>query len=42
MTCNQIWLIPIVDDRQCGYITKLEKKKNKKKKLSESVFILNE
>jgi hypothetical protein len=25
--CSQIWLIPLVDDLQCGYITKLEKKK---------------
>jgi hypothetical protein len=24
---SQIWLIPLVDDWQCGYITKLQKKK---------------
>ncbi len=34
LTCSQkIWLIPLVDDRQCGgYMEKLEKKKKKKKK----------
>jgi hypothetical protein len=25
--CSQIWLIPLVDNRQCGYITKLVKQK---------------
>jgi hypothetical protein len=29
LTCSQIWLIPLVDDHQCGYITKLGKKKKK-------------
>jgi len=27
--CSQIWLIPLVDDSHCGYITKLKKKKKK-------------
>jgi hypothetical protein len=28
VTCSQIWLTPLVDDHyQCGYITKLKKKK---------------
>ncbi len=26
LTCSQIWLIPLADDHQCGYITKLERK----------------
>jgi hypothetical protein len=26
LTCSQIWLIPLVDDCQCGYITKLKNK----------------
>jgi hypothetical protein len=28
LTCSQIWLIPLVDDRQSGYFTKLRKRKN--------------
>jgi len=26
LNCNQIWLIPLVDDSHCGYITIIEKK----------------
>jgi hypothetical protein len=26
---SQIWLIPLVDDSHCGYITKLKKRKKK-------------
>jgi hypothetical protein len=22
LKCNKIWLVPLLDDRQCGYITK--------------------
>jgi hypothetical protein len=25
--CSQIWIIPIVDDQQCGYNTKLRREK---------------
>jgi hypothetical protein len=28
LTCSQIWLIPLVDDCQYGYITKFKEKKN--------------
>jgi hypothetical protein len=28
LTCTQIWLILLVDDRQCGYMTKLTQNKN--------------
>ncbi len=27
-TCSQIWLFPLVDVYNCGYITKLGEKKN--------------
>ncbi len=27
MNCSQIWLIPVVDNCQCGYITLLKKHK---------------
>jgi hypothetical protein len=27
LICSQIWLIPLVHDCQCGYITKLQKRK---------------
>jgi hypothetical protein len=30
LTCSQIWLIPLLDDRQSIYLTKMEKKKEKK------------
>jgi len=33
LTYSQIWLIPLVDDHQHGYIAKLKKIKNKKKSL---------
>jgi len=29
LTCSQIWLIPLVDDCQCDYITKLNQNKIK-------------
>jgi hypothetical protein len=29
---SQIWFMPLVDDCQCGYITKLKQTKKKKKK----------
>ncbi len=32
LTCTQIWLILLVDDRQCGYMTKLTQNKNKNQK----------
>jgi len=25
LSCSQIWLIPFVDDQQCGYLTKLKR-----------------
>jgi hypothetical protein len=31
LACSQIWLIPLVDDSQCGYENKIEKEKRKKK-----------
>jgi len=31
LTCDQIWLIPLVDDCQFGYITQLNKNKSKTK-----------
>jgi hypothetical protein len=31
LTYSQIWLIPLGDDFQCGYITKSRKSKEKKK-----------
>jgi hypothetical protein len=33
VTCSQIWLIPLVDDPECGDITNLENKKFKEKTL---------
>jgi hypothetical protein len=30
LTCSQIWLIPLVDDCPCDYITNWEKKKGEK------------
>jgi hypothetical protein len=38
LTCSQIWLISLVDDHQCGFITELlEKNKKQKKTLISSV-----
>ncbi len=25
LACSQIWLIPLMDDSPCGYVTKLKK-----------------
>jgi hypothetical protein len=37
LTCSRIWLIPLVDDRHWGYITKL---KNKTMEMISTIWIL--
>ncbi len=37
LTCSQIWLIPLVDDCKCGYVTKLKKEKEKEKEKASCV-----